>query len=48
VLNPDATDAIYFVLRPGNSGAHEFSSNAAAHDVAVERYRIGLHNHQVR
>ena len=48
VLNPAATDAIYFVLRPGNSGAHEFSSNAAAHDAAVERYRSGLQNHKVR
>ena len=48
VLNPAATDAIYFVLRPGDSGAHEFSSNAAAHDAAVERYRSGLQNHKVR
>jgi len=48
VLNPTSTDAIYFVLRPGNSGAHEFSSNAAAHDAAVERYRSGLQNHKVR
>ena len=48
VLNPASSDAIYFVLRPGNSGGHEFSSNAAAHDAAVERYRSGLHNQEIR
>jgi UPF0755 protein len=48
VLNPASTDAIYFVLRPGNSGSHEFSSNVAAHEAAVERYRSGLRNHQIR
>ena len=48
VLNPAATDAIYFVLRPDSSGGHEFSSNAAAHDAAVERYRSGLHNQKIR
>jgi UPF0755 protein len=48
VLNPASTDAIYFVLRPDNSGGHEFSNNAAAHDAAVERYRSGLHNHPIR
>ncbi len=48
VLNPASTDAIYFVLRPDNSGSHEFSSNVAAHEAAVERYRSGLRNHQIR
>ena len=48
VLNPAATDAIYFVLRPDNSGGHEFTNNAAAHQAAVERYRNGIRNHPVR
>ena len=48
MLHPASTDAIYFVLLPGNSGGHEFSNNAAAHDAAVERYRSGIRNHQVR
>jgi len=36
---PDQTDALYFVLRPGDSGAHEFSSNIAAHEAAADRFR---------
>jgi UPF0755 protein len=36
---PDHTDALYFVLRPGASGAHEFSSNIAAHEAAIDRFR---------
>ena len=36
---PDHTDALYFVLRPGGSGAHEFSSNIAAHEAAAARFR---------
>jgi UPF0755 protein len=36
---PDRTDALYFVLRPGSSGAHEFSSNIAAHEAAAARFR---------
>ena len=36
---PDQTDALYFVLRPGASGAHEFSSNIAAHEAAAARFR---------
>jgi UPF0755 protein len=39
VDGPAHTDALYFVLRPGNSGAHEFSSNAAAHEAAAARFR---------
>jgi len=46
VLNPAPIDAIYFVLRPGDTGAHEFTSTAAAHQAAVERYRSAL-RHQV-
>jgi cell division protein YceG involved in septum cleavage len=36
---PDHIDALYFVLRPGGSGAHEFSSNIAAHEAAADRFR---------
>jgi UPF0755 protein len=36
---PDPTGALYFVLRPGGSGAHEFSSNIAAHQAAADRFR---------
>ena len=36
---PAHTDALYFVLRPGSSGAHEFSSNVAAHEAAAARFR---------
>ena len=36
---PDRTDALYFVLRPDGSGAHEFSSNIAAHQAAAARFR---------
>lgn len=41
VLDPSASDALYFVLRPGGSGAHEFSNNIAAHEAATEKYRRG-------
>ena len=36
---PEHSDALYFVLRPGDSGAHEFSSNIAAHQAAAARFR---------
>jgi UPF0755 protein len=48
VLKPATIDAIYFVARPDGSGGHEFSNNVAAHEAAVERYRSGIRNHQVR
>ncbi|HEY1221368.1 MAG: endolytic transglycosylase MltG [Bryobacteraceae bacterium] len=41
VLEPADTDALYFVLRPDGSGAHQFSSNATAHQAAVALYRRG-------
>jgi UPF0755 protein len=47
-LNPAASDALYFVLLPNNSGGHDFSSNGAAHEAAVERYRSGLRKNKVR
>ena len=40
-LHPAGTDALYFVRRPDDSGAHEFSSSIAAHQAATERYRRG-------
>ena len=39
VLEPAASDAIYFVLRPDGSGGHQFSNNIAAHEAAIEKYR---------
>jgi UPF0755 protein len=41
-LAPADTDALYFVARGDHSGAHEFSSNIAAHEKAVDRYRRAL------
>ena len=46
-LDPAESADLYFVLRPGTSGGHEFSTNIAAHQAATERYRRGLHRHQV-
>ncbi|HUI54968.1 MAG TPA: endolytic transglycosylase MltG [Bryobacteraceae bacterium] len=48
VLHPATSKALYFVLRPDGSGEHEFSSNVAAHEAAVEKYRRGFHNQKVR
>jgi UPF0755 protein len=39
VLEPADTDALYFVLRPDGSGAHQFSSTVTAHQAAVAAYR---------
>ena len=41
-LAPSESDALYFVARADGSGGHEFSSNIAAHESAVERYRRAL------
>jgi UPF0755 protein len=43
VLAPSDSDSLYFVARADGSGGHEFSSNIAAHESAVERYRRALH-----
>ncbi len=43
VLEPAASDALYFVLRPDGEGAHQFSANIAAHEQAIARYRRGRH-----
>jgi UPF0755 protein len=42
VLAPAESEALYFVLQPGGSGAHEFSNNIAAHEAATAKYRRGL------
>jgi UPF0755 protein len=42
VLAPSNSDSLYFVARADGSGGHEFSSNIAAHESAVERYRRAL------
>ena len=42
VLAPAESEALYFVLRPGDSGAHEFSTNIAKHEAAIAKYRRGL------
>ena len=36
---PERTDALFFVLRPGGTGAHEFSSSMVAHEAAAARFR---------
>jgi UPF0755 protein len=41
-LAPSDMDSLYFVARADGSGGHEFSSNIAAHESAVERYHRAL------
>jgi peptidoglycan lytic transglycosylase G len=41
-LAPAESEALYFVLRPGDSGAHEFSRTIAQHEIAIAKYRRGL------
>ncbi len=41
-LAPAESDSLFFVARADGSGGHEFSSNIAAHESAVERYRHAL------
>jgi UPF0755 protein len=38
-LRPAKSDAIFFVVKPDGSGAHEFTSNIADHNAAVANYR---------
>lgn len=38
-LHPADSEALYFVLRPDGSGAHEFSNNIADQNAAAARYR---------
>lgn len=46
-LHPADSKAIYFVRRPDDSGAHQFSSTIAEHNAATEKYRRGLRNNKV-
>jgi UPF0755 protein len=39
VLHPADSAALYFVLRPDGSGAHQFSNNIADQNAAAARYR---------
>jgi UPF0755 protein len=41
-LHPAVSEDLYFVLRPDNSGGHQFSTNLAAHAVATGKYRDGI------
>lgn len=40
-LEPDKTDALFFVAKPDGSGTHVFSATIAGHDKAVGEYRRG-------
>ena len=42
VLQPADSAALYFVLRPDGSGAHQFSTTIAEHTSAVARYHRAL------
>ncbi len=41
-LHPAASEALYFVRKPDDSGGHQFSTTLAEHSIAVEKYRRGL------
>jgi UPF0755 protein len=47
-LHPATSEDLYFVLRPDDSGGHQFSTSMAAHAAATEKYRRGLLNHKIR
>jgi UPF0755 protein len=38
-LRPAESDAIFFVLKPDGSGAHQFTTNIADHNAAAAKYR---------
>ena len=40
-LRPAESSALYFVLRPDGSGAHQFSADLAAHKKAATKYQRG-------
>jgi UPF0755 protein len=44
-LHPAASGDLYFVLRPGDTGGHQFSTNLAAHAAATGDYRRGRKVH---
>jgi UPF0755 protein len=41
-LHPADSQVLYFVRRPDDTGAHQFSTTLAEHSLAVEKYRRGL------
>ena len=41
-LQPAEADYMFFVAKPGGSGAHSFSTTLAQHNIAVQEYRRGL------
>ena len=46
-LHPADTQYLYFVLRPDDSGAHNFSKSIAEHQVATAQYRRASQREQV-
>jgi UPF0755 protein len=44
-LHPAQSRAIYFVLKPDGSGAHQFSADLEGQEVAVAQYRRGRKKH---
>ena len=40
-IAPAETEFLYFVAKPGGSGAHSFSRTLAEHNTAVQTYRAG-------
>jgi UPF0755 protein len=40
-LHPAASQALYFVRRPDDTGAHQFSVTLSEHTIAAEKYRRG-------
>ena len=42
-IHPATSQALYFVRRPDDSGAHQFSTTLAEHHAAVDRYHRGIH-----
>jgi UPF0755 protein len=45
-VQPEATDALYFVATGLNDGAHHFSSTLAEHNSAVQTYLVHLRNQE--
>lgn len=43
VLEPADSAALYFVLRPDGSGAHQFSNTIQEHEIAVAKYHRANH-----
>ncbi len=48
VLNPDATDDLYFVASPALDGTHEFSRTLSEHNRKADQYRAALRAYLAR